>query len=250
MRKNNCNAQSPQGFDRSLIVTTIVLLSLLGLSIHPPSHALTWDEFRHSWNEFWTNALNVDPPVPPENGGGRGDEACPIAPLLPSEIATVWSDRPTFVWNGEIAKLEIRSRTDQSILWNASILGLHTITYSGEALQSGQQYEWLVYLPAPSGEPYDTPTFVIPFQVMTPTEQEKIATDLEQLNEQLNEQFALTATTTEMTTETLILHRANFFAKHQLWSDFWHEVFSVEDRSPALDRLIEETMTALCEAPA
>lgn len=203
------------------------------------------------WQTSWRNVFGKRrpvPPVPPTGGGSRpaGERVCAIAPLAVSAPnssiltpAIVWSDRPTFVWEGEAQKIGVRRRGSEDILWSQSVSGTNHVTYAGEPLQPDRVYEWLVLS---SNNQVKRHT---PFQVVTAEERKSITQALQQLDQQLIAE--------KITGEAAALRRAEFFATQQidnqpLWSEFWQEVLSVQTPSNQLTGWTRETITLLCNS--
>lgn len=207
-----------------LIFTVSTALSLSGLLIAPPAQA----SFQQTWAQFWSRFGRRMPPGPPTNGGGRGpDEPCPIAPLALPDTAIVWSNQPTFVWQGAVEKIAVKLPDREDELWSASVTGLNHVTYTGEALQPNTTYQWVIFTP----DYGDIPQRIISFQIMASPEQAQLAQALPDVQPE----------------ETIALERAYHFAEQELWSDFWREIFTVEQPSSELSNLIDQTVTAICE---
>jgi hypothetical protein len=221
-------------------------LSSWFLPVNQLAQALSVQEL---WQRGWRNLFGKRPPVPPvppTNGGGRPAEGgvCLIAPLAVSEPnssiltpAMVWSDRPTFVWDGQVDKIGVRVRGSQDILWSQAVSGTNRVTYAGEALQPERVYEWLVLSSDNQVKRH------IPFQVVTAEERKSITQALQQLDQQLAAE--------KITGEAATLRRAEFFATQQiddqpLWSEFWQEVLSVPTPSAQLTGWTRETMMLMC----
>lgn len=232
----------------TIAISTPPLFSLF-LPANQAAQAFSVQEMRQKWESTWRKLFGKRPPVPPvppTNGGGRDPNGgvCAIAPLAVSESnssiltpAIVWSDRPTFVWDGEVEKIGVRVRGSQDVLWSQSVSGTNRVTYAGEALQPGRVYEWLVL------SSNDEVKRFIPFEVMTAEERQGIAQALQQLDGQLAAE--------KITGEAAALRRAEFFAAQQidnqpLWSEFWQEVLSVPTPSAQLTGWTRETITLMC----
>lgn len=193
------------------IAVSATPLSSWFLPVNQSAQALSVQEL---WQRGWRNLFGKRPPVPPvppTNGGGRPAEGrvCPIAPLAVSEPnssiltpAMVWSDHPTFVWDGQVNKIGVRVRGSEDILWSQAVSGTNWVTYAGEALQPDHVYEWLVL------SSNDEVKRFIPFQVMTAEERKSIAQALQQLDRQLAAE--------KITGEAATLRRAEFFAAQRI----------------------------------
>ena len=74
---------------------------------------------------------------------------CEITPGLLGETNIIYSDRPLFIWQGEVTNLELylyspfSFDSEQEILWTKAINGeSQNILYTGEPLQPGKIYDW------------------------------------------------------------------------------------------------------------
>lgn len=232
----------------AIAVSTTPLLSWFPAA-NPSAQALPLEELRQTWTKSWRKLFGKRPPVPPvpPRGGGSRPLAggvCPIAPLAVSEpgssiltTAMVWSDRPTFVWDGEVEKIGVRLRGDEGILWSQTVSGTNRVTYDGEPLETDRVYEWLVL----SSE--DRVRRFVPFGAMATEERDRITIALQQLEGELEAKG--------ITGEAAALRRAEFFATQEisdrpLWSEFWQEVLSVQSPSEELTDWTRETITSLC----
>ncbi|MEL7039578.1 MAG: hypothetical protein AAFO04_28800 [Cyanobacteria bacterium J06592_8] len=199
------------------------------------------------WRRFFPNS------EPPEDDGSeagdeRGDSLCLIAPHNNQKGIKVWSDRPTFTWEGEITKLEIRELDSRTALWSQRISSKNQVESLSSAnsewyqvqveteLQPGQTYQWY-FSDKPSGE-YDE-YLPIEFTVMTPTERDSITQGLQQLEQELTAQ--------NITGDAAKLRRADYFASQQLWLEFWQEVLSMDSPSEELKALLTNTVDNLCK---
>jgi hypothetical protein len=216
---------------------------------NPSAQALSVQELRQNWERAWRNLFGQRPPVPPvppTGGGSRPVEGgvCPIAPLAVSQVnpsilttAIVWSDRPTFIWDGKVDKIGVRVRGSEDILWSQPVSGTNRVTYAGKALQPDRVYEWLVLSSNNQLKRF------FPFRVVTTEERDRISQALQQLDQQLASE--------KITGEAATLRRAEFFATQQisnqpLWSQFWQEVLSVPTPSEQLTGWTRETITLMC----
>jgi Domain of Unknown Function (DUF928) len=205
-------------FSAGLLLT----LSILNGSAHPA---------QASFQSLWAQIVNSPPPAPVRRGGSRGGYFCPVAPERGS---AVWSDRPTLVWKGSVARVELVTNDLGTILWSKDIavdqiasaaIESEYQTYrvtADAALQSGQAYRWRIYQSLVE-EP-----FTVPFQMLSVEEKQRIAVDL--------------------STGTA-LQRANIFAKLQLWSDFWYEMLTIDRPTTEVTQMVEAAFTHLCPDP-
>ena len=169
---------------------------------------------------------------------------CEIAPGLLGEKNVIWNTRPLFLWQGTVPSFEIylyspfSPEREQEVLWSQTVTAksprgtFQSVTYTGEALQPGQSYDWELVIPPSRRQRYT-------FQVMKLEEREPIAAELLALETQLVSAGA--------TTEDIALQRANYFAKRDLWSDALQEIYSVKNPSAAFISHAQEILTHLCE---
>ncbi|MCA1994525.1 MAG: hypothetical protein LDL41_21145 [Coleofasciculus sp. S288] len=188
---------------------------------------------QQSW---WWEIFQNDPPVEDSTPGGRRDISglCAIAPRSIMTNTKVWSDRPLFVWRGNLGKIEVHPHKSDEVLWSQTVTSTdNSVTYAGEALQPGQTYDWVIF------SPQNSRIFLIPFQVMEAPERDRIRVRLTILEQELKEKGA--------TPEEIANARANYFAQQQLWSDVLKEVYSIENPSPELETIIQEIPSQLCK---
>ena len=171
----------------------------------------------------------------------RGDEVCPISPGNLGE-QLIWSDRPLFIWQGDIPQSEItlyspttnyNYERDEQIVWNQTIApNTTTIAYAGEQLQPGFSYDWQFV----SGDKTYRPTFVL----MEQAEREAIAAELTALETQLQNNSA--------TAEAIAIAKADYFIERQLWSDALQQIYSVANPSAELTDYIKDIEQYLCDS--
>lgn len=150
---------------------------------------------------------------------------CAIAPGL-IETRVVWNDRPLFLWQGIMQKIEVRLPSSKDAFWEQPVSEAdRSATYNGSALQQGRTYQWVLT------DQYSQPSS-FNFKIMATKERNVIAAELMALEAQLK--------TKKATAEAIALQRANYFAQRQLWSDVLQEVFEVKNPSAALTRIKQE----------
>jgi hypothetical protein len=179
------------------------------------------------------------------NLGSRG--LCPISPGLLDEKNIIWSDRPLFLWQGNIIPLEIRvyspfdPQQEQQIIWRENItksfptMNYHGIPYGGKSLEAGKTYDWEIFNPA------DKSKLRRSFQIMTTPDRDRLNQELTSLTAQLQAQG--------MSTEAIALERANYFAERSLWSDALQSMSSVSNPSPEFSQKVSELLSYLCDVP-
>lgn len=185
------------------------------------------------WDAISKLLQREEPPL-----GSRGN-VCAITPGLLGEKNVIFRDRPLFVWQGAVQRLDLRPYSlysKQDLLWSQTLTtGDQSATYNREALQPGQTYDWELVVD-PSGSRKERFTF----QVMDAQSRNLIATELTAMEKRLKSAGA--------TGEAIAQERANYFAQRGLWSDALQEVFSVKNPSADLTRTAQEISAYLCGA--
>ncbi|MEQ8973787.1 MAG: hypothetical protein RIE73_25765 [Coleofasciculus sp. C1-SOL-03] len=213
-----------------MLLTTCLVLSSAKLALTAPIHPDV------SWRTIRQDLLNRrdDPPL-----GSRPVELCLITPEYRRNSVTLWQNRPLFVWQGKIGGIGIRQANSEQIIWRQPIAAndrqrVNRVNYTGEPLEPGQAYHWVMFDQADDSQPIR----FIPFTVLDGKQRDRIRVRLIILAAQLREKGA--------TTEEMALERANYFTKQQLWSDALQEVYRVDNPSPELETMMAELSTQLC----
>lgn len=169
---------------------------------------------------------------------------CPITPGLLEDKNVIWSDRPMFIWQGEVSPLTIylydsfNPDREQQLLWSQTftpqspISKFHHLAYTGEALQPGKSYDWEIVISSSRRDRYT-------FQVMDLKQRERIKTEILALENQL--------ATTRVSEEEIALEKANYFAKQGLWSDALQQIYSTPNPSADFLTNAQGILSALCE---
>jgi hypothetical protein len=171
----------------------------------------------------------------PADASSNG-ELCILAPkpTNTADAVEVWSDRPLFLWQGGVGKIEV-NLDDSTAIWSQTPAATdQQLIYGGEALQPGQSYTWTIF---------DQNLAVvrqIPFRLLSADQQQAIAADLAALEQQFTEAGA--------PAEEIILRRASYFAQRQLWADALREIFSIEAPSPAIEQYQQGVAARFCQA--
>lgn len=211
----------------SLLITSTVASSLCFVDA-PSVQASPWDNWR-SW-------FNSAPPRP-RRGVPRGNTVCLIAPLPIAEVAKVWSDRPTFVLQGSVTKLEVWAEGAETAFWTQNITEAEQLantiavtdqpTYAAsmdKSLEPEQNYQLRVYTP------YSPQYTQIDLQAISSQERDVISSRLEQI---------------DGTDEAAAVQRADYFAEQNLWLDFWQTIISAPV-SEAWRTVNSDTIATLC----
>ncbi|WP_414529439.1 hypothetical protein [Nodularia chucula] len=217
---------------RKLLISTLVLSAVAStsLAILPEKVVLAEQTKELSLLvRAYRNLFNKkEPPIEPRNGGSRPiSSVCMISPNVPRVHIKVWSDRPLFIWQGYASTITVRHPGSNIDLWIQPAANTQNITYTGEPLQPGQVYKWVV-----NGRQF------VPFQVMDKEERDRISSELQNIEKQLQ--------STGANTEVIALTKANYFAENNLWSDVLQQVYSVPEPSDELLAFREDILQKLC----
>ncbi len=181
----------------------------------------------------WNDTFFSNEPPDSSDGGSRGQRLCLIAPLDQTTGVEVWSDRPTFIWQGQFARVELYAQNSETPIWSQDLSpDDQQIQYTGAALQPGQNYDLMLYESV--SEPVPFARFRVTFQVMDGAKRDQVEQGLKQLDAQLKQQGA--------SSEVIAHARFKYWAERQLWSDALIEPFLVENPSPDLQKFLQETI--------
>ncbi|MBD2355141.1 hypothetical protein H6G41_11000 [Tolypothrix sp. FACHB-123] len=222
----------------SVIKFCLVLLSASSMVIFPavvisPETAFSSEVVQTT---SWREVLNINNLFQRRRRrtAARGN-FCPISPGVQGEITQVWSDRPLFIWQGNIQTIGLRARgSDTDNLWSQSVEAQQSINYTGEKLQPGQIYEWTVY----RGK---NPAMFVPFRLMDSQKRDRITQELQTLETELQTKGA--------DKEAIALAKAKYFANQQLWSDVLQQAYSISQPSDELKQIRQDIAQQLCTAP-
>jgi hypothetical protein len=181
-------------------------------------------------DEIQTILAREEPPL-----GSRG-VVCAISPGLLGDTDTIWSDRPTFLWDGSASQIRLYNFDTQEMLWTANLeLGTQSIAYSGEdALQPGQVYAWDLVDDVGSSVLYI-------FAVMGTEERSPIAADLQAIELQLK--------ATNASEETIAVEQALYFAELGLWSDVLQALQRIETPPDSVSQMVQDISDRVCVSP-
>ncbi|ERT09026.1 hypothetical protein M595_0950 [Lyngbya aestuarii BL J] len=182
-----------------------------------------------SWRESFFN----NQPPQSGDGGSRGGPLCPLTPLDEATGIEVWNDRPTFVWQGQLMRVELYDQNEDESIWSQDLAeDDQQVQYTGDPLKPGQTYNLMLYETVSDNFPF--PATQVTFTVMDGEKRQQVSQALEQLNRELKQQNA--------SEEIIALVRFNYLAENQLWSDALAEAFSVENPTKELQELREKAI--------
>ncbi|MEB3278651.1 MAG: hypothetical protein VKK42_06965 [Lyngbya sp.] len=189
--------------------------------------------FEASGGGRWSDSFFNNQPPESGDGGSRGGPLCPLSPIDYATGIEVWSDRPTFIWRGELARIELYPHNNDELLWSEDLTpGTQQVQYTGVPLKPGQTYDLMLFETV--SDRLALPSIEVTFTVMNGEKRQQVTQKLEQLNTELQQQNA--------SEEMIAFVRFNYFAENQLWSDALTEAFSVENPTEELQKLREETI--------
>ncbi|MBD2492007.1 DUF928 domain-containing protein [Aulosira sp. FACHB-615] len=183
-----------------------------------------------SWVNIFLPLSKPKPPVKPRKAVGRPlrdssapSPVCMISPDVledtPNKARVIWSDRPLFLWEGNVQQVGLMKNRKTTLWVQQLALGKQFISYTGEPLQPGETYYWVVF----DG---DIATGNIKFQIMEAQDRHDITNQLKTLEEEQKAKGA--------NPEEIALAKANYFIQRDLWADALQQAYSVESPSKEL----------------
>jgi hypothetical protein len=185
----------------------------------------------------------------PRTGASRGP-GCIVTPgLVTSQLdeqpnpeldeePMIWSDRPLFVWDEAIGRIEVSLADDGTVVWSQSVpANARSILYAGQPLQAGQTYK-VRLLDLTNTPIIQDSAFDLKFMLVASQRQQEIAGTLANQEKQLRQQKA--------TEETIALQKAIYFAEQKLWSDAFQTVYAISATSPELKTFVQTTIAKIC----
>ncbi|MEB3278650.1 MAG: hypothetical protein VKK42_06960 [Lyngbya sp.] len=181
----------------------------------------------------WKDSFFNNQPPESGDGGSRGGPLCPLSPFDRARGIEVWNDRPTLIWRGQLARVELYPHNNDELLWSQDLTpGTQQVQYTGVPLKPGQSYDLMLFETVSDTFPF--PSMQVTFTVMEAQKRQQVTQALEELNTELQKNGA--------SQETIARVRFNYLAENQLWSDALTEAFSVENPTDELQELREETI--------
>ncbi|MBW4511783.1 MAG: DUF928 domain-containing protein [Scytonematopsis contorta HA4267-MV1] len=227
-----------------LVLLSIGLLTITFVNspnLHSDMTNIALAQKGFSWRNLFSGLFTPKPPIKPRRGGSRGD-ICMVSPDLSGEKnqpRIVWSDKPLFLWRGSLIKtvgLSSSADLDKNIIFSHPIAPTQEfVSYKGKALQPGETYYWWLSFDK-------SPNAFVSFKVMEPEQRQRIAKDLQKLEQEKK--------TRKATAEGIALAKTKYFLKQQpqLWSDALQQAYLVSNPSPELSKLREDIVGELCKS--
>jgi hypothetical protein len=173
-------------------------------------------------------------------------DICAIAPGV-VDTYIVWNDRPLFLWNSnknQNVELIVREQTTKKEVWKQSVnIADQKALYSAQkSLELGKAYEWQLT---------GTTNWRI-FQIMSSQEHQKIATQLQIIDQKLKASKA--------SPEEIATKKAEYFLDYEVkhktepgsfnpWSDALQSLYEVDKPSPSFIQERQQLIGSLCNAP-
>lgn len=230
----------------SSVIRLSVCLTISASFISLSSIPNVWAEntnLQQRWRKLFTSS---EPQRRGQEGGGKGDGFCAVAPYQLSAVENIFSERPIFTWTGNIVKAEIREKGNETVIWSQEISAENQVNFNFQTASSTpfKLSQVVVEKPLQPNQIYELKVFTrlpidyrpILFRIMTPEERNSVNDDL----------ISLSIVTKGLIEEEETLVYADYFASQQLWSEFWQKVLSIESPSEELKALINDTVNQLC----
>lgn len=206
-----------------------------------------------SWINIFLPLSKPKPPVKPRKAVGRPLDrtsarvrnfVCMISPDAAqgaNQPRIVWSNRPLFIWEGNAQQVGLIKNIRTTLWIKESAPGKQFINYTGEPLQPGETYYWVVY---EGGTTIKDAIGSTKFTVMEPQERQRITNKLTSLEEEQKAKGA--------NEEAIALAKANYFTQEGLWSDALQQAYSVEKPSAELLKTRQDILQKMknqCDNP-
>jgi hypothetical protein len=185
---------------------------------------------------------------PPEEGGGRSGTFCSIAPLTSkakSQSNNFLRDRPTFVWEGEATRIEVRPIGEDNAVWGKDLqpqdrMAIYPVDQP--ALLPNKTYK--LWFKLASGTTYED----ITFSVLSASQRQSVQSGLTQAVSQL-------PASQKSKKSAIAAKQAIYLGQQALWLDAFGVLFSLpqQDVPPqeqaSWNRGIDTIRRSLCKPP-
>jgi hypothetical protein len=220
----------------SLVVLGGVMISHQAQAAPPKTQSSPLDEFIRTYEQ------------PPEEGGGRSGAFCSIAPLTSkakSRSNNFLSDRPTFVWEGEATRIEVRPIGEDNAIWGKDLQPQDRMAiYPADepALLPNKTYK--LWFKLASGTTYDD----ITFSVLSASQRQSVQSGLTQAVSQL-------PASQKSNKSAIAAKQAIYLGQQALWLDAFGALFSLSQQDVPIqeranwNRGIDTIRRSLCKPP-
>lgn len=225
---------------RWFLTATIVIGFMFGSMVSSTHHPIFANESQGKRQSVSAFLSGIFQPMR-RKGGTRSGSICLVTPGL-GETRGVWNDRPLFLWDREISRVEVRLVNTDTSVWNQTVpSSSRSIVYQGQPLQPGQTYVVLLFDPTGSLFIKDKDYASHPkFTLLAESERSLIAQSLAATEDQFKSQGS--------PGETIALEKAKLFAEKQLWSDALQNIYSAQSSFPELQTFVQTIVTDTCKA--
>lgn len=153
--------------------------------------------------------------------------------ISPVNQGLVYSNRPFFVWKGNLKKIAVTNFGSDDLLWQNEIKGKNSfVSYTGKVnLLPGESYEWRGFI----GE---NPAVLADFQMMDKQQRQVVTNDLKSLEIRLNKKGS--------NKQVMALEKAKYFVNKELWSDALQEAYSIPNPPAELSQLLRDFPNQMC----
>lgn len=224
--------RSSRVFCLFIAVTMLLPLELPAMS-GELSQALSWDQI-FGW---------LRRPKPPY--GSRGDNLCALSPADIENETLMLSFRPMFLWRGDAYAIALRTPNSETHLWEQVLPGqtdgiklkqetLHRWQYSGQPLQPGKTYEFLLYRRVDDPAPKRST-----FRILANAEQAEVREMLENIQAKSERK--------KLTKEAIAVQRVQALMERSLWSDAVVEAYRIKQPSVELLQVMQKIPDKICK---
>jgi hypothetical protein len=221
-------ARKNRRYQMKFISKCIGILIGCSLAIQIKTEPATSQTNNLSWTTIFNQELGPGESEEDRTAGTRGG-ICIVAPAK----GKIWHQKPVFVWQGELAKIEVQPRHRRdTVVWRKEVTANDShVVYDGEPLQPGNAYNLVVFL----GE---NPALEVPFQILPYATRAQHWGKIHEMETNLKQQGA--------TDREIALHRAQYFQQQGWQSDVIQEAFSVANPSDQLQKIRQLWQAEYC----
>ena len=182
--------------------------------------------------------------------GSRTGNLCVLAPGPLGETDTIWSDRPLFLWRGEVDQIILRHHETDEVLWQQAVLPaarqlsniseVRQLSYDGIALQPGQVYAWELLNAAKLQRQFT-------FAVMPQPERLQLIAQLPTLSLLNQASGTEVGRGTDRSQMLDAMEQADYFGQQGLWSDALQVLYRTQNPPLEMMQTSEAIEAYLCD---